>query len=109
VPESRFSHPHRTPPHATAGFGASVHRYREPGLAAAAGRIREEAQTACANPAWFAQQIVEAFADREIRRYLIRDRDGAYGSEVRRRLKSMNIAEVLTAPKAPRRTVTPSA
>ncbi len=59
--------------------------------------------------AWVAQQIVEAFADRETPRYLIRDRDGVYGTEVPRRLKSMGIAEVLTAPQAPGRTPTPSA
>ena len=51
--------------------------------------------------AWVAQQIVEAFADRETPRYLIRDRDGVYGTEVPRRLKSMGIAEVLTAPQSP--------
>ncbi len=34
--------------------------------------------------AWVAQQIVEAFADRETPRYLIRDRDGVYGTEVPR-------------------------
>ena len=47
--------------------------------------------------AWVAQQIVEAFADREVPRYLIRDRDGVHGVEVRSRLKSMGIGEVLTA------------
>ena len=50
---------------------------------------------------WVAQQIVEAFADREAPRYLIRDRDGVYGNEVRRRLKSLQIEEVLTAPQSP--------
>ena len=35
---------------------------------------------------WIAQQVVEAFAEREAPRYLIRDRDGVYGNEVRRRL-----------------------
>jgi putative transposase len=38
---------------------------------------------------WVGQQIVEAFADREAPRYLIRDRDGVYGNEVRRRLQSL--------------------
>jgi hypothetical protein len=33
--------------------------------------------------AWTSQQIIEAFADREAPRYLIRDRDGVYGNEVR--------------------------
>ena len=43
--------------------------------------------------AWVAQQMVEAFADRETPRYLIRDRDGVYGNDVWRRLKSMRILE----------------
>ena len=51
--------------------------------------------------AWVSQQIVEAFADRETPRYLIRDRDGVYGDEVRRRLKSLDIEELLTAPRSP--------
>jgi transposase InsO family protein len=51
--------------------------------------------------AWIAQQIVEAFADREAPRYLIRDRDGVYGNEVRQRLESLGIAEMLTAPQSP--------
>ena len=51
--------------------------------------------------AWVAKQMVEAFADRETPRYLIRDRDGVYGNEVPRRLKSLRIEEVLTAPQSP--------
>jgi transposase InsO family protein len=51
--------------------------------------------------AWVSQQIIEAFADREAPRYLIRDRDSVYGDEVRRRLKSLAIEEVLTAPRSP--------
>jgi hypothetical protein len=43
---------------------------------------------------WVAQQMVEAFADREVPRYLIRDRDGVYGNEVRGRLRSLRIDEV---------------
>jgi transposase InsO family protein len=50
---------------------------------------------------WVAQQMVEAFADRETPEYLIRDRDGAYGNEVRRRLQSLSIEEVVTAPQSP--------
>ena len=49
---------------------------------------------------WVAQQMVEAFADRETPEYLIRDRDGVYGNEVRQRLKSLSIEEVLTAPQS---------
>ena len=50
---------------------------------------------------WTSQQIVEAFADRDAPRYLIRDRDSIYGSEVRLRIASLGIEEVLTAPRNP--------
>ena len=33
--------------------------------------------------AWTAQQIIEAFADRDAARFLVRDRDTIYGVEVR--------------------------
>jgi hypothetical protein len=46
-------------------------------------------------------KIVEAFGDREAPRYLIRGRDGVYGNAVRRRLESLRIEEVLTAPQSP--------
>jgi len=49
---------------------------------------------------WTSQQIVEAFADRDAPRYLIRDRDSIYGSEVRLRIASLGIEEVL-APRSP--------
>ena len=51
--------------------------------------------------AWTTQQIVEAFADRDAARYLIRYRDSIYGSEVRSRIKSLGMEEVLTAPRSP--------
>jgi putative transposase len=38
--------------------------------------------------AWTAQQIVEAFADRNVPRYLIRDRDSVYGNDVGERISS---------------------
>ena len=44
--------------------------------------------------AWTAQQIVEAFADREAARYLIRDRDSKYSAEVRLRIKSLGMQEI---------------
>ena len=50
---------------------------------------------------WTSQQIVEAFADRDAPRYLIHDRDGIYGNEVGRRIASLHIEEVLTAPRSP--------
>jgi transposase InsO family protein len=51
--------------------------------------------------AWTAQQIVEAFADRDTPRYLIRDRDSIYDDHVRLRISSMGIEELLTAPRSP--------
>jgi hypothetical protein len=51
--------------------------------------------------AWTSQQIVEAFADRDAPRYLIRDRDGIYGDDVRLRIASLHMEEVLTAPRSP--------
>src|SRR2546422_8092271 len=46
---------------------------------------------------WTAQQIVEAFPENTAPRYLIRDRDGIYGSHFRSRVHGMDIQEVLTA------------
>jgi putative transposase len=51
--------------------------------------------------AWVAQQMMEAFGNRTAPRYLVRDRDGVYGCEVRRRLESLGIEEILTAPQSP--------
>ena len=51
--------------------------------------------------AWTSQQIVEALANREAPRYLLRDWDGVYGHEVRLRIASLHIEEVLTAPQSP--------
>jgi transposase InsO family protein len=51
--------------------------------------------------AWTAQQIVEAFPDDSALRYLLRDRDGIYGDEFRRRVKGIGIAEILAAPRSP--------
>lgn len=50
---------------------------------------------------WAAQQMVEAFAERDTPRYLIRDRDGRYGTEFRRRGQSLGLKEVITAPRSP--------
>ena len=50
---------------------------------------------------WTARQIVEAFVDREAAQYLIRDRDSRYSAEVRLRIKSLGIEEILTAPRSP--------
>src|ERR1035438_8612133 len=50
---------------------------------------------------WVGQQVVEAFAEREAPRYLIRDRDASYGNEFRRRVQSLGMKEVITAPRSP--------
>ncbi len=50
---------------------------------------------------WPAQQIVEAFANREAAQYLIRDRDSRYSAEVRLRIQSLGMQEILTAPQSP--------
>jgi putative transposase len=50
---------------------------------------------------WAGQQIVEAFADRDAPGFLIRDRDASYGHEFRRRVQSLGIKEVVTAPRSP--------
>jgi putative transposase len=51
--------------------------------------------------AWTAQQIVEAFPDDSAPRFLLRDRDSIYGAEFQRPVKSMRIAEILTAAHSP--------
>jgi putative transposase len=50
---------------------------------------------------WTSQQIVEAFAEHDTPGYLLPDRDGVYGSDVRSRIASLQIEEVLTAPRSP--------
>ncbi len=50
---------------------------------------------------WTAQQIVEALPFDTPPRYLVRDRDRIYGDAVQRRIKSLAIEDVLTAPRSP--------
>ena len=50
---------------------------------------------------WTAQQVVDAFPDDTAPRWLHRDRDSAYGETFRRRVASMGIAEVVSAPASP--------
>jgi hypothetical protein len=51
--------------------------------------------------AWTSQQIVEAFANQDAPQYLLRDRDRIYGKEVGLRISSLQMEEVLTAPRSP--------
>jgi transposase InsO family protein len=44
---------------------------------------------------------VEAFPFDSAPHYLLRDRDAIYGKKVRRRIKSLGIEEVITAPRSP--------
>jgi transposase InsO family protein len=50
---------------------------------------------------WIACQITEAFPWEQAPRYLIRDRDGSYGTIVRNRLRAMGIRDRPTAPRSP--------
>ncbi len=49
---------------------------------------------------WSGQQIAEAFPWDEVPRYLLCDRDRVYGAEFRRRVRSLAIEEILTAPRS---------
>src|ERR1700704_1917691 len=51
--------------------------------------------------AWTAQQLVEAFPEDSAPRYLLRDRDSIYDDEVRRRIASLGIPEVVSSPLSP--------
>jgi putative transposase len=64
-------------------------------------RVRHFNLTTHPTAEWTAQQLIEAFPWETAPRYLLRDRDGVYGSEFRRRVASMGIEEVLTAAKSP--------
>jgi len=50
---------------------------------------------------WTAQQMVEAFPWNTAPRYLLRDRDAAYGAAFRSRVKALGIGEKLIAPRSP--------
>ena len=50
---------------------------------------------------WVTQQMVEAFPWETAPPYLLRDRDAIYGECFRRRVHSLLIEEVITAPRSP--------
>jgi len=50
---------------------------------------------------WAGQQLVEAFPYDQAPRFLLRDNDGTYGQEFRRRIASLDIEEVVTAKQSP--------
>ena len=53
------------------------------------------------NTEWIARQLTEAFGWEEAPRYIVRDRDRAYGDIVVRRLRAMGIRDRPTAPRSP--------
>ena len=52
-------------------------------------------------PRWTGQQIIEAFPWDTVPKYLLRDRDAIYGNQFQKRVQSMGIEEVLSAPRSP--------
>lgn len=50
---------------------------------------------------WTARQVVAAFPWSTAPRFLLRDRDGLYGADFRKRVASMNIEEVVIAARSP--------
>jgi putative transposase len=57
--------------------------------------------TAQPTASWIVQQLREAFPFEMAPRYLLRDRDGIYGHEVRDCLRALNVEEVVIAPRSP--------
>jgi transposase InsO family protein len=64
-------------------------------------RIEHFGVTAHPTADWVAQQIREAFPWNTAPRYLIRDRDGAYGQSFRSTVMAVGVEEVVTAPRSP--------
>ena len=50
---------------------------------------------------WTAQQVSEAFPYDAVPRYVLRDHDSVFGTDFVRRVESLRIEEVLTAPGSP--------
>ena len=50
---------------------------------------------------WTAQQMAEAFSERDAKRYVIRDRDAIYGNAFRRRIDSLAMKEIVTTARSP--------
>jgi len=57
--------------------------------------------TAYPTAEWTAQQVVEAFPWVDASKYLLRDRDGVYGTWFRKRVAGLGMEEVLIAPQSP--------
>src|SRR5215471_13721892 len=72
---------------------------RVPGVGTSRREVLHFNVTEHPSTAWTSQQIVEAFANQDAPQYLLRDRDSIYGHEVRLRISSLQIEEVLSAPR----------
>jgi hypothetical protein len=61
-------------------------------------KIQHLSTTAHPSAEWIAWQLTESVGWDRARRYIIRDRDGAYGEVLKRRLRAMGIRDRPTAP-----------
>ncbi len=57
--------------------------------------------TAAPSAAWAGQQVVEAFPWETAPRFLLRDRDGIYGTDFVRRVKGLGIEQVMISARSP--------
>jgi len=64
-------------------------------------RILHLIVTAHPTAEWTARQLREAFPFDQAPGYLLRDRDGIFGSELRKDVEAMGIEEVLPTPRSP--------
>lgn len=64
-------------------------------------KILHLSTTAHPSADWIARQLTEAVGWDRAPRYIIRDRDGAYGEVFKRRLRAMGIWDRPTAPQSP--------
>ncbi len=64
-------------------------------------RILHVNVTAHPTAAWTAQQLREAFTERDAPRYLLHDRDAIFGQEFRSTVEALGAKDVLTAPASP--------
>jgi transposase InsO family protein len=64
-------------------------------------KIVRTAVTERPTAAWLSRQVTEAFPWDTAPRYLLRDRDGSYGTYFCNRVEAMGITEVITAPRSP--------
>ncbi len=64
-------------------------------------RILSVNATSSPSAPWTVNQIVQALPWESAPRYLLRDRDGIYGTLFQHRVKNLGVEEVLSAPRSP--------